>query len=115
MTRPPKIPAILRGGPYEGELRMLDGPGTLRIPVPPKVAVYRPVDELRLPEIEVGEYRPIDDNWRDADGRVYYVYRYHGPHRYFMCTRAGCMKRRQKVAWDRRCRNCHERTYPHVG
>lgn len=112
MTQQQRIPALLRGGPHDGELRMLSQPGPLRVPIQPKVVAYLVGDGPPSIEIEVGEYVPTHEDWRGADGSEARVYYYEGPERHYMCVRGDCMMRREKVAWDRRCKVCHERTYP---
>lgn len=108
--------AVLVDGPYQDQLRVLGAHerDELRVPVPAKVAVCRPGDALEPADvqIEVGTYRPTDDDWVDASGVAHKVYRWDGPDRLFMCTRAGCRRRREHVAWRKFCASCGERTVP---
>lgn len=118
MTQQPPISALLEGGPYQSELRVLSGLERygIRVPIPSEPARYVMDGEGPPPagsvKIEVGEYKPTNEYRWDAAGREHRVYRYEGPDRLFMCTRPPCVRYREKVSWRRYCQVCRERNHP---
>lgn len=60
---------ILKGGPWNGQKRVMDGGTSLRVYEAPQVTIIRKPDDP-VPPINVGMYRDTDE--RDHDGLIIY-------------------------------------------